>query len=170
MLHLQMREFPHDSWRFNVSEQEMLVVVAPWVQGKAVEFDERRWHPEKATLTIFEGPELPLSQLSLGRGRAAAQRTGRDVTAAVLADVRGRAPAAGGGVDAAPGSGQGAGDGAGAAQLDPLTLGVQIASLLGSDPLALLEAWRAAAASSSELKPSESLVLAEETLARVSRD
>jgi len=167
MFHLQMREFPHDSWRFNMSEQQMLAVVGPWAQGQTVEFDERIWHPEKASLTIFEGPELPLSQLSMGRGRSAAQRKGRDVTAQVLSEVRERAPAGGAAeVDVMAG----ARTGAGTAQLDPLTLGVQIASLLGSDPLALLEAWRTAAAGSSALKPSESLALAEQALTRGARN
>ncbi len=169
MFHLQMRESLHDSWRFNMSEQQMLAVAGPWAQRQAVEFDERTWHPEKASLAIFEGPELPLSQLSMGRGRSAAQRKGRDVTAQVMSDLRERAPAGGAAeVDAMAGAGTTAG--AGVAQLDPLTLGVQIASLLGSEPLALLEAWRAAAAGSSTLKPSESLALAEETLARVAGD
>ena len=47
---------------------------------------------------------------------------------------------------------------------DPLALGVQIASLLGQSPAALLEAWRAAAAGSPGLAPSDSLALAERTL------
>jgi hypothetical protein len=47
---------------------------------------------------------------------------------------------------------------------DPLTLGVQLASLLGEDPAGLLAAWRAVAARASGLAPSESLALAEREL------
>src|SRR5208282_2181024 len=152
MFHLQMRESVHDSWRFNMSEQQMLAVAGPWSQGQSLEFDERRWYPDKAWLAIFEGPELPISQLSMGRGRAAAQRKGRDVTAQVMSELRRNAPVAGvAEVDVTAGAVPGAG--LGAAQLDPLTLGVQIAALLGSDPVALLEAWRVAAAGPSALKP-----------------
>jgi hypothetical protein len=53
---------------------------------------------------------------------------------------------------------------AGAPLADPLALGVQLASLLGEDPAALLAAWREVAARASGLAPSESLALAEREL------
>jgi hypothetical protein len=53
---------------------------------------------------------------------------------------------------------------------DPVALGVQLAALLGPDPMALLEAWRAAAASSPGLAPSDSLALAERARRRASGD
>ena len=32
-------------------------MVRPWVRGQVVELGERRWSPERAKLTIYEGPE-----------------------------------------------------------------------------------------------------------------
>jgi hypothetical protein len=51
---------------------------------------------------------------------------------------------------------------------DPVALGVQLAALLGPDPMALLEAWRVAAAGSPGLAPSDSLALAERAMRRAS--
>jgi hypothetical protein len=48
--------------------------------------------------------------------------------------------------------------------MDPLTLGVQIAALLGPDAVRLLDAWRGAAVGTPGLAPSESLALAEQAL------
>jgi hypothetical protein len=53
---------------------------------------------------------------------------------------------------------------------DPVALGVQLAALLGPDPMGLLEAWRQAAAASPGLPPSDSLALAERALRRASAD
>jgi hypothetical protein len=44
---------------------------------------------------------------------------------------------------------------------DSFALGMQMAALLGPDALALLDAWRTAAAGSPGLAPSETLALAE---------
>ena len=77
----------------------------------------------------------------MGRGWRAAQRQSDDVTERVLAAARAAGQAAARRVRS------GRLDGTGPPS-DPLALGVQIAALLGSDPMALLDAWRAAAASS----------------------
>lgn len=53
---------------------------------------------------------------------------------------------------------------------DPVALGMQLAMLLGPDPMALLEAWRVAAAGAPGLAPSDSLALAERAMRRASGD
>lgn len=173
MYHIELHQFPHNMSRFNLTDAELQAIVEPWAREALVELGEKKWSPHKARLTIVEGPPMPLDQLTMGRGWRAAQRQGADVTEAVLAAARqalAAAPQAPEPTGAAQGSlAQGA-----AAQLqapgqepalaDPLALGVQLASLLGEDPARLLSEWKAVAARSSGLSPSESLALAERQL------
>jgi len=153
MFHVEMRQFPHNFCSFNMGDDEVRAIVEPWIRDRPVEFGERRWSPLDARLTILEGPELTLQQLSMGRGWRTAQRTSEDVTERVLAAAR--QAAANAAAEASSASGVS----------DALAFGVQIASLLGSDPTRLLEAWRASAAESPGLAPSETLALAERNLA-----
>lgn len=172
MYHLALRQFPHNLCRFNLSDQELRTVLAPWIRDKLLELGERKWSPHQATLTVLEGPRLELGQLSMGRGWRAAQRESEDVTARVIADASQALAAPGAVPGAPPGPGSPpAGSGSqmeAAAVSDPLTLGVQLASLLGDDPAGLLAAWRQASSGSPELSPSEALARAEEAL-RTSR-
>jgi hypothetical protein len=166
MYHLELRQFPHNLCRFNLTDQELRAVVEPWAREQVVELGERKWSPHQARLTILEGPQLPIEQLSMGRGWRAAQRQSEDVTERVLAAADEAGEGAGEG--AARVSAQGASPGAGLLS-DPLALGVpadlrSVASLLGPDPARLLDAWRAAVVGSPGLAPSESLALAEQAL------
>jgi hypothetical protein len=174
--HLELRQFPNHACRFNLTEQEVRAVLEPWARQQIVEVGERKWAPERATLTVLEGPALEVQQLTMGRGWRAAQRSATDVTERMLAAVV-RAPApgaqAGTGGQAPAAKAQPAGSaprGASApgavAPGDPLALAVQLASLLGGDAERLLAAWREVAARSSGLAPSEALALAERQLAR----
>lgn len=196
MYHLQLRQFPHNLSRFNLTEAQLRAIVEPWAAERVVEIGERKWSPHQAKLTILEGPQLAVEQLAMGRGWRAAQRDSSDVTEQVLdaakrvvdeaatraieeagraAIARDAAAAEAGGGDADGAEAAEAGGQLGAAAAvaqpgagvlsDPLTLGVQLASLLGSDPAALLEAWRAVAAGAPGLTPSESLAVAERRLA-----
>ena len=173
MYHLELREFPHNACRFNLGEAQMRAIVEPWAREEIVDFEERKWRPEKGRITIIEGPELDLSELSMGRGWRTAVRKGADVTAAVLHDLRGlpgaRVPAAAAVEEPlGPPARAQAAPATAPAQPDAFTLGVQIAALLGPDPMGLLDAWRAAAAETHGLRPSESLARAEQALARES--
>ncbi|HEX5853852.1 MAG TPA: hypothetical protein VFY36_12245 [Solirubrobacteraceae bacterium] len=157
MYHVELSQFPHNHARFNLSDGELVALVDPWIRERWVELGERKWNCNQATMTILEGPRLPVQKLSMGRGWRTAQREGEDVTERVMAAAKGameqaaREPGANG----AP---------AGSAVGDPLAMGVQMASLLGQDPTALLEAWHTVAAGSPGLAPSESLALAERKL------
>jgi hypothetical protein len=163
MYHVELRHFPHNNARFNLTEAELMAIVEPWVRDQVVEFGERKWSPQQAKITIFEGPHLALDQLTMGRGWRTAERESENVTDAVLAAARealAASPSAS--TPAPPVSAQPAA--ANGALADPLALGVQLASLLGEDPARLLAAWREVAARSSGLSPSESLALAERQL------
>jgi hypothetical protein len=168
MYHLELRQFPHNLCRFNLTEQDLRVLLAPWVLEKPLELGERKWSPHQAMLTVLEGPRLELQQLSMGRGWRAAQRDGEDVTARVVAATTAAMAGTGAASPAQPppGPAQTApGPSADVSLLaDPLGLGVQLASLLGDDPALLLAAWRRASAENPGLAPSETLALAEAAL------
>jgi hypothetical protein len=162
MYHVELRHFPHNMARFNLTHAELMAIVEPWVRDQMVEFGERKWSPQQAKITIFEGPRMPLDQLTMGRGWRAAERESENVTDPVLAAAREGLAAAPASTPRAPASAQR--PAANGALADPLALGVQLASLLGEDPAGLLAAWRDVAARSTGLSPSESLALAERQL------
>jgi hypothetical protein len=153
--HLELRHFPHSACRFNLSEQELRAVLEPWAAERIVEFGERKWSPHQAKLTIIEGPQLEIEQLSMGRGWRTAQREGRDVTERLLSQAE--EALADASAQAAP---QGpSSDGGALADLR------SVASLLGGDPGGLLAAWRDADARQPGMSPSETLALAERDIA-----
>ncbi len=163
MYHLQLRQFPHNLCRFNLTDAQLRAVLDPWARGEWVELGERKWNPNQATLTVIEGPHLEVYELSMGRGWRNAERRGKEVTDQVLAlmrEVVARSPSA-----AVPAAEAGA-DGAGEAPPDrtPQPTSPELMSLLGEDPEGLLQAWRLAARRRPELSPSECLALAEEAL------
>jgi hypothetical protein len=88
VFHVELRQFPHQTRSFNLTREELDArVLGPWVAGRGVELDDRLWTPERAKLTIYEGPELAGDQLGLGRGWANVTRQGEDVTARLLAEA-----------------------------------------------------------------------------------
>lgn len=89
MYHLELRQFPHVARVFNLTRDELEArFVRPWVGGVMIEHDDRRWAPERSKLKILEGPELRPDEMGMGRGWAAAARSGTDVTDAVIAQAR----------------------------------------------------------------------------------
>ena len=85
MFHVELRQFPHQARAFNLTREELTArIVGPWVSGRSIELDERRWSPERARLTIYEGPLLAPDQLGMGRGWGNVTRTGEDVTGRLL--------------------------------------------------------------------------------------
>ena len=155
MFHIELRQFPHNHSRFNLDERELRSLALRWAREQVVEVGERKWLPQQAKLTILQGPQIPVEQLTMGRGWRTAQREGEDVTERILAEAALEAAAA------APDSPGAVASGSAGPLADPLALGVELASLLGGDPAALLAGWRAAAAANPGLAPSESLALAE---------
>jgi hypothetical protein len=89
MYHVELRQFPHNFCRFNLAERELReTILDAWAQGEWIELGERKWSPHQANLTVREGPQLPVEELSMGRGWRNAARQGRDVTEELLATAR----------------------------------------------------------------------------------
>jgi hypothetical protein len=179
--HLQLRQFPHNLCRFNLTAGELRAIAEPWVRGQWVELGERRWSPHQAKLTVLEGEHLPPERLTMGRGWGVAQRLSEDVTERVLAAAMaaaardggtapgGPAPALappGGLADAGVDTARQAPD----ARLASDSLGLELLSELASaSTLPLAQAWRLATARSPGRPASESLALAEGAVAALLR-
>ena len=100
----------------------------------------------------------------MGRGWPTARREGEEVTDRILREARKALEEMAESRSAAPPAApQPSANGAQGS--DQLALGVELGGLLGAEPGRLLAAWRAVAARSSGLAPSESLALAERELA-----
>jgi hypothetical protein len=83
--HIELREFPHNTHAYNLDAARLQsTVLTPWVAEKVFEVGGRQWIPQRTTLTILEGPELPLHSLGLGRGWNNALRKSKNVTDEVL--------------------------------------------------------------------------------------
>ncbi len=165
MYHVELRQFPHNSNRFNLTEGELrATILDAWARGEWIEFGERKWSPHQATLTVLEGPELPLQQLSMGRGWRNAKRQCRDVTDELLAAASSaRVPTSN--ADSLP-SGDIAATGAPDSRevSDSERLAGELLALLGDDPTPLLRAWQLALERHPDRTPSECLALAEDLL------
>jgi hypothetical protein len=177
--HVELRQFPHNFCRFNLTERELhATILNAWAREEWIDFGERRWNPNQATLTVLDGPRIPLEQLSMGRGWRIAQRHGKDVTSELLAAARvlQSAPSdAHAGV--ATSSAGGAAEGEAATEHDiavPPTagverdvklaadsLGLEVLAKLGDEPAPLAIAWRLARARYPESPASDCLKLAE---------
>ncbi len=94
MYHVELREFPHNTHAFNLDEERLRAeVLDPFARGEIFELGGRAWVPQRTTLTVLEGAELPLHALSMGRGWNNARRKAQDVTSAVLAMLEAPPPA-----------------------------------------------------------------------------
>jgi hypothetical protein len=155
MFHVELRQFPHSACRFNLSEQEMRALVDPWAREEWVEMGERKWSPHQARLKVLEGPQIPVEQLSMGRGWPLAERRSEDVTEDLLARARESRDAA------TRASHDLASDLADDLALQADSLGLGLLSVLEQAPAPLSRAWRLAQARFPELSASESLALAE---------
>jgi hypothetical protein len=88
MFHAQLRQFPNTTTAFNLNEEALRSrILVPWLAGKPVHWGDRSWDPGRARLTIYEGPELRVEQMGMGRGWANVTRSGRDVTEQLLAQA-----------------------------------------------------------------------------------
>jgi hypothetical protein len=198
--HLELGAFPRTLTRFNQTGQQLGAIALLWVQDRVIEMDDEKWAPWESSITIVEGPPIPIDGLSMGRGWKRALREGTNVTDRVLGEARqaiadgsayAQAPAE---TEAPPATdvthenpppasepardypSRAAEPSAPAPQPptpspvnspgDQATLDVGAAELLGAEPERLLVAWRAVAARTGGLAPSESLALAERELLR----
>jgi hypothetical protein len=161
MYHVELRQFPHNFCRFNLTETELHeAVLDAWARGEWIEFGERKWNPQQAKLIVVEGPRIPLEQLSMGRGWRIVEREGKDVTEQLVAAAHNaNASAAGSAVT----NEQAGAQAATAFGLDPAmaSLAAELLGLLGEDAVPLMRAWQLALEGHSDRTPSECLALAE---------
>jgi hypothetical protein len=183
MYHIELRQFPHNFCRFNLTERELReAILDGWARGEWIELGERKWNPHQANLTVIEGPQLPVQQLSLGRGWRNAVREGSDVTERLLAMAR-AAHSSGTGTEPShptpavsqqPHTGQESrqprtrqeapAEGEGPAfdmRLAADSLGLEALATLGSNPVPLAIVWRLARERYPKLAASDCLKLAE---------
>jgi hypothetical protein len=86
--HLELRQFPHTAREFNLERAELDArFVRPWMKGEMIEFDERRWAPERTKLKILFGPPVALEELGMGRGWGQVTKDSEDVTDTVTAEA-----------------------------------------------------------------------------------
>jgi hypothetical protein len=155
--HIELRQFPHNACRFNLGERELQTVVEPWARGEWIEFEERKWSPHQAKLTILAGPRMPVQQLTMGRGWRNAERHSEDVTERVLAAAKAHGDTSashGYASETLPRASPGL-------ALLADSLGLEILSLLEGAPLAPWHVWQLAQARLPERPASDSLALAE---------
>jgi hypothetical protein len=185
MYHVELRQFPHNFCRFNLSERELRqTILNAWAHGEWIELGERKWSPHQASLTVLEGPQLPVEQLSMGRGWRNAGRQGRDVTEQLLATVR-RAVSTSGGVRPTEGVGasstvtsgrqsptgrpadqattQGL-DSAFDVRLAADSLSLEVLAKLGTQPQSIATVWLRARERYDECPASDCLMLAEHAI------
>jgi len=93
VFHVQLRQFPNVARAFNLTREELdSQILVPWAAGEPVTWSDRKWPPDKARITIYEGPQLRTEEIGLGRGWANATRTGEDVTERVLTEAQRPSP------------------------------------------------------------------------------
>jgi hypothetical protein len=142
MYHLELRQFPHVARAFNLDQDALYGrFVQPWVGGAMIDYDDRRWSPERTKLTVLEGPEIVQADMGLGRGWGVVTKSSRDVTEDVLAEVRR-------GAQARP---------------EVAALTAAVAEVAG-DALAFQDVMALAAAAHPTWRASEQLSLAEQTV------
>jgi hypothetical protein len=168
--HLELRHFPRNLCHFNLSgEQLRAAVLEPWAADRPFELGELRWDPRQARLTVLEGPRIPSSQLSMGRGWRTALRQGRDVTAQLLGAageaLASQAP------NPPPGGSEGSGEpdraAGGPRAADPMadSLDLELLAQVEDHPAPLRRAWELASARAPEAPTSETLAVAERAVA-----
>jgi hypothetical protein len=147
--HVELRHFPANFARFNLTEAELgSLILQRWAKDEWVEIGDRKWNPQEAKLTVLEGPELTLDQLTMGRGWRNAQRHSREVTETVLTRAREQATVKS--VSPAPDL-----------ELQGDSLGLELLAELGDGRVPLHRIWELAEKRGALGIPSQSLALAE---------
>jgi hypothetical protein len=99
VFHVEMRMGMNVVREFNLTDERLwLDFLAPLMADREFVVEGHDFTPRHTRLTVYEGPELRLDQLSFGRGWQNVERTASDVTERVLARARqhsGHTPPAG---------------------------------------------------------------------------
>jgi hypothetical protein len=90
VFHVEIKQGFNSARRFNLDRGELDArIVAPWLAGRELELDDRRYLPARSKLKILRGRRIATAEMGLGRGWANAERDGTYVTKAVLAEAAG---------------------------------------------------------------------------------
>ena len=164
MFHVELRQFPHNLCRFNLSEQELHTLVEPWAREQWIELGGRKWSPHQARLTILDGPRLAVQELSLGRGWRNAQRRSEDVTGRVLAAAKTSQVHNGGPSSSQPRPSTGPSGPSTGLPLEADSLGLELLTLIAEAPAPLSAVWQLARSNFPERLASECLAMAEQAI------
>jgi hypothetical protein len=164
VFHVELRQFPHNLCRFNLSEQELHTLVEPWAREQWIELGGRKWSPHQARLTILDGPRLAVQELSMGRGWRNAQRRSEDVTDRVLAATKTSQVHNGGRSSSQPRPSTGASGPSPDLSLEADSLGLELLTLIAEAPAPLSAVWQLARSSFPERLASECLAMAEQAI------
>ena len=89
MFHVEMRMGMNVVREFNLGDERLwLDFLAPLMADQEFVLEGHEFTPRHTRLTVYEGPELRLDQLSFGRGWQNVERTASDVTERVLERAR----------------------------------------------------------------------------------
>jgi hypothetical protein len=163
VFHVELRQFPHNLCRFNLSEQELHTLVEPWAHEQWIELGGRKWSPHQARLTILDGPRLAVQELSMGRGWRNAQRRSEDVTDRVLAAAK-TSQVHDGGASGQPTPSIGPSGPSTGLPLEADSLGLELLTLIAEAPASLSAVWQLARSSFPERLASECLAMAEQAI------
>jgi hypothetical protein len=86
--HVEISAGFHRARVFNLNREDLVAkVVEPWLDDRRIEMGDQEWEPRTSSLTILEGPEMEMRDLSFGQGWSNAERTAENVTRNVLAEA-----------------------------------------------------------------------------------
>ena len=89
MFHVEIRSTLQVVREFNLSNERLWVeFLMPLMSGVDFTVEGHEFVPRQTRLRVYEGPELRLDQLGMGRGWQNVERTAADVTERVLAQAR----------------------------------------------------------------------------------
>jgi hypothetical protein len=95
VFHIQLRQSVNMSREFNLTADELQRrILAPWKANTLVVSGDQKWAPERAKLTIYEGPQLRPDEIGMGRGWGNVTKHGTDVTARLLSAEAAELPSA----------------------------------------------------------------------------
>jgi hypothetical protein len=73
---------------FNLDEEKLRsTILDPWMRGRVIVLGDKDWEPRDCKLVILEGPELPDTDLSMGRGWSNAEKSAENVTRKLVVEA-----------------------------------------------------------------------------------
>lgn len=97
VFHVELKQGFNSVRRFNLPRVQLEAqILRPWLAGREIELDDRKYVRQNARLRVLRGPVIATEEMGLGRGWANAERAGTYVTDDVLAAAEQTPPVAAG--------------------------------------------------------------------------